>query len=60
MSNQEFEVIVKRRIYFWYRLVQLRMWDVFRPYDAYDLMEFILEELESDTNKYFKIVCKEV
>lgn len=59
IDNVEIIVTCRRRLYFWYRFIQLRMWDVFRPYDAYDLQEFILDEMEEDTNKYFKISTKE-
>ena len=59
IDNLEIVVICRRRIYFWYRFIQLQMWDVFRPYDAYDLQEFILDEIKKDTNKYFKISTKE-
>lgn len=61
-SNSEPSVVVicRRRFYFWYRYVQLFMWFKLRPYDAEDLYESILYELEHNSDKYFKITVRRV
>lgn len=54
-----YTVTCRRKLYFWYRYVQLILWCHFRPYDAYDLQDFIFEELEENTDKYLKITVKQ-
>ena len=54
-----YTVTCRRRLYFWYRYVQLFLWCRLRLYDAYDLLEFILEEFEESTDKYLKITVKQ-
>lgn len=54
------KITTRTTIYFWYRAIQLYLWDVFRPYEAYELQEFILEEFETKTEKYLKFKFKEM
>lgn len=60
MEKPSYIITCWRRLYFWYRYVQLLMWFRFRPDDAEDLYESILYELEHDSDKYFKITVREV
>lgn len=59
MKKPSYTITCRRRLYFWYRYVQLLMWFRFRPDDAGGLYEYIVHELENDTDRYLKITIKE-
>ncbi|EFQ71269.1 hypothetical protein [Enterococcus faecalis] len=52
-------ITTKRKLYYWYRISQLYFFNLFNYKKFLKLQDFVLEELEMDIEKYFKIKVKE-
>ncbi|MGM9897982.1 hypothetical protein IGL01_000728 [Enterococcus sp. DIV0340] len=52
-------IVLKQKLYCRYRFFQLYLWNMFNYKKFLELQEFILEELEMNIEKYFKVKVKE-